>query len=410
MSAFENIDSSTNQCSLLNRAGNLSNLWFNVPSAISVSSPSALANMFASGNGTLTTFSQAIAGLATTDLQNTILTSSEIKPQSTATLQQFLSGGGVANSNVNHSILSNVLLGGAGQGASASSGNSSIVDNFFISSVGSAAAYTFSTPEAPLLSGSAFGDIVNKLIAKKLLISQDDLFNPSDFSGSPVAGSESLMYLMSLDVSTDKRGSPQITNTQQARIYTLQATNLRFLGAWLAEYCFYRSRYQYLLSLYFSVYTEAPYSAPNLTTSSVAKLFTGKAASNPAPNQYTNTTLLQTEYLRCLIFHMACLNTRMVDMRTLLGAISTYYSSAQTAIQTIINSGDLPGSDAELVKKISLLNESATQVQSYLTDVDFKKSVAEYNLEKNRYSNILLSFYAFLNIVAVAVIIQVSKN
>ena len=80
MSAFENIDSSTNQCSLLNRAGNLSNLWFNVPSAISVSSPSALANMFASGNGTLTTFSQAIAGLATTDLQNTILTSSEIKP------------------------------------------------------------------------------------------------------------------------------------------------------------------------------------------------------------------------------------------------------------------------------------------------------------------------------------------
>jgi hypothetical protein len=369
--------------------------------------------MFKTGNGTLTTFSQAIAGLAPTDLQNTILTSSEIKPQSTATLQQFLSGGGVANSNANHSILSNVLLGGAGQGVSAASGKSSIVDNFFIGSAGgpsSAAAYTFSTPDAPLLSGSAFSDVVTKLIAKKLLISQDDLFNPSDFSGSPVAGSESLMYLMSLDVSTDKRGSPQITNTQQVRIYTLQATNLKFLGAWLAEYCFYRSRYQYLLSLYFSVYTEAPYAAPNLTTSTVAKLFTGKANSNPAPNQYTNTTLLQTEYLRCLIFHMACLNTRMVDMRTLLGAVSTYYSSAQTAIQTIINSSDLPGSDAELVKKISLLNESATQVQSYMTDVDFKKSVAEYNLEKNRYSNILLSFYAFLNIVAVAVIIQVSKN
>ena len=106
---------------------------------------------------------------------------------------------------------------------------------------------------------------------------------------------------------------------------------------------------------------------------------------------------------------MACMNTRMVDMRNLLGAVSTYYSSSQTAIQTIINSGDLPGSDADLVKKITLLNESATTVQNYMTDLDFKQSVAQYNLEKNRYSNILLSFYAFLNIVAVAVIIQVSK-
>jgi hypothetical protein len=45
-----------------------------------------------------------------------------------------------------------------------------------------------------------------------------------------------------------------------------------------------------------------------------------------------------------------------------------------------------------------------------MTERDFHHGVMEYNAEKNRYSNILLGLYAFLNISAVAMIIQLSRS
>ena len=107
---------------------------------------------------------------------------------------------------------------------------------------------------------------------------------------------------------------------------------------------------------------------------------------------------------------MACLNTRMVDMRLLLGKISEYYSEVQTTIQNAVNSEITLGSNKDLTEKITILNDSAANVQKYITERDFRQGVMDYNLEKNRYANILLGLYAFLNILAVAVIIQIKQS
>jgi hypothetical protein len=166
-----------------------------------------------------------------------------------------------------------------------------------------------------------------------------------------------------------------------------------------------------MLKKYFQIYTTQPYDTPNLTTNStLAKLFAGAGS---GPNQYTESTkaaLPQSEYLRCLVYHLACLNTRMVDMRLLLGKISEYYSDVQTTIQAAVNSDTTMGSNKDLVSKITILNDSAANVQKYITEKDFRQGVMDYNLEKNRYANILLGLYAFLNILAVAVIVQIKQS
>jgi hypothetical protein len=100
----------------------------------------------------------------------------------------------------------------------------------------------------------------------------------------------------------------------------------------------------------------------------------------------------------------------MVDMRTLLGKIGIYYSTVQTLIQNNINTRGEPGSNKDLIDRVTVLNDSAVKTQKYLTEQDFHKGVMEYNLEKNRYSNILLSFYAFLNIAALATVFQLART
>jgi hypothetical protein len=107
---------------------------------------------------------------------------------------------------------------------------------------------------------------------------------------------------------------------------------------------------------------------------------------------------------------MACLNTRMTDMRNLLAAINTYYNGVFTLIQTNINSGDVPGGNAALTATIASLQGSADTANKYLTQQDFSKKVMEYNSEKNRYSNILLGLYAFLNIAALATVFHLARS
>ena len=107
---------------------------------------------------------------------------------------------------------------------------------------------------------------------------------------------------------------------------------------------------------------------------------------------------------------MACLNTRMTDMRALLGQISAYYNGVFQAIQAAINDGSVTGSNADLINKINALNDSAAKAQEYLHDRDFHQGVMEYNSSKNTYANILLGLYAFLNISAVAVILHMYNN
>lgn len=424
MPALEN-KSTVDQCEKLNK-NSFPNLWFDS------ASPDVTAIPLIVADGVLNTFSSAISQLSSTQLDANIL----LNPSTTSTfsLEQFLSGGGVTRASGNFSKLGNVLLYTTMSQGSSGKSFQSLVDNYFVPKMGSTP-YTYSTTSNPKLTatmmwatsdrealnnGGSPTSILGTLIANRLMLSEREVYNPSDFDPNlalPPANTESLMYLQSIAnsspgaTSTTASGNTkiEITEDQNARRTTLEARNLRFFGAWLAEYCYYRSRYNWLMKKYFEIYTTQPYAAPNLTTNStLAKLFAGQG---PGPNQYEKANpLSQADYLRCLVYHLACLNTRMVDMRLLLGKISEYYSDVQTTIQAAVNSDRTLGSNKDLVNKITILNDSAANVQKYITERDFRQGVMDYNMEKNRYANILLSLYAFLNILAVAVIVQIKQS
>jgi hypothetical protein len=426
MPAVEN-RSTVDQCEKLNKTS-FPNLWFDN------ATPDATAIPLIAAGGVLNTFSSAISQLSSTQLDANIL----LNPSMTSTfsLEQFLAGGGVTSASGDFRKLGNVLLSvGVAQGTSSRT-YQSIVDNYFVPKLGSTP-YTYSTTSNPKLTasmlwvpsdsvalqnGSSATSILGTLIANRLLLSEKEVYNPSDFDPTlaiPAANTESLMYLQSIAnysagaTSTTAAGTTTttITQDQQVRRTTLEARNLRFFGAWLAEYCYYRSRYNWLLKKYFQIYTTQPYAPPNITTNStLAKIFAGPGS---GPNQYTEVTkaaLPQSEYLRCLVYHLACLNTRMVDMRFLLGKISEYYGDVQTTIQAAVNSDTTLGSNKDLTDKLTILNDSAANVQNYITERDFRQGVMDYNSEKNRYANILLGLYAFLNILAVAVIVQIRQS
>ena len=427
-------DSTKNHCDMLNKS-QFPGLWFDTTVEDSVAIP-AIAN-----DGKLMKFSDAIQGLSEQQLALNVLGTIPTAATPYA-LVQFLAGQGAPNEGTaSYTQMKSVLLSLRGvSGGSGSSGVSyqSIVDNYFVGSGAlSADAYTFSSPGAPLISPTMFWtptdatkvggngqpvSILGNLINNGLLLSEKELYNPTDFDPTldlPPADTESLMYLMSLNdagaslKSSTKDGvtTTTITQSQKQRKATLEARNLRFFGAWVIEYCFYRSRYEWLLKKYFKVYTASPYTPPNLSTDKVmAELFSGLKAQNPAPNQYSSVNVSQAELLRCIVFHLACLNTRMTDMRILLGNISEYYGAVQADIQAAINNNEMKGSNTDLTSKITMLNDSAAKMQNYLTEKDFREGVMQYNLEKNRYANILLGFYAFLNIVAVAMIVQIRHS
>jgi len=97
-------------------------------------------------------------------------------------------------------------------------------------------------------------------------------------------------------------------------------------------------------------------------------------------------------------------------MRTLLSKINMYYNGVFTDIQENINSTTAVGSNTKLRETITALQTSATKANTYLTETDFAQEAMNYNSEKNRYSNILLGLYAFLNIAALATVFQLARN
>ena len=107
---------------------------------------------------------------------------------------------------------------------------------------------------------------------------------------------------------------------------------------------------------------------------------------------------------------MACLNTRIQDMQRILSAINTYYSTVFTTLQSTLNDADVPGSNKKLTQTITALQASANDATGYLAQADFQKAAMEYNSEKNRYANILLGLYAFLNIAALATVFQLARS
>jgi len=358
-------------CSILNSAG-LPTIWLNPTTDYNTAFP----NIFSSGN--LIKYKVAIASASTT-----VPVLATPSPSSTYRLIQFLSGGGVAASPAN------VTVGGVKMAKT-------IVNDYFEVAMG--AAYTYSTPETPIMSDSDINSVRDQLVTDGYLLSSAELFDPAQFgaSASITANKECLVYLYATEENVNK----QLTPEQAARKTLLEVRNLKFFGSFLMEYCFYRTRYDILLKKYFTLYTQA-----STTTISASLSVFGTGAPTPESNPYS-----QSDYLSGLAFHMACINTRLTDMRRLLSSITSYYQGIFTQIQTAINSSNLPGSNQELTNTILALNDSAKDIQSYMTESDFKKGVMEYNSQKNRYANVLLALYAFLNIAAIATVMQIAQS
>jgi hypothetical protein len=340
-------------------------------------------------------------------------------PSSTSTfrLVQFLSRGGVAAADTtkNYSQLSDVLLGNG-------STVESIVDTYITGTEKGLRKtnYTYSTPTSVLLTDANIwtpGDdvaeprvsLVGMLIKSGYLLSANQLFTQSQLvegAARPATDTESLVYLYSQD-----QGTTGLTAAQRTRKNMLEATNLRFFGAFLVEYCYYRTRYEWLLAKYFTVYKTPTDGVNGFTISThangVLPLFS--LTRGTGDNQYEGAQPSQEAMLKALAYQMACLSTRMTDMRRLLGGINTYYNGVFSAIQNNINS-DTVGSNSELTQTILALQSSANTANGYLSQTEFTKSVMEYNSEKNRYSNILLGLYAFLNIAALATVFQLARG
>jgi hypothetical protein len=384
----------TDPCGLLNQIGIGSNLWLGTLPTATYTGTTLTSNSLVSAPGVLQTFGGLI-GATGADLSINVLSAAGASSTSSARLVKFLKVNGV---------LSNVLL--------KNSTYKSIVDNYFIGSGASpltAASYTYSTSSSTLLTDNILSSVRDKLLADAYLLTQEQIFKISDFgTTSPAAGSESLVYLYNLQQSSQTA----LTAGQTARLNDLESKNLRFFGAFLCEYCFYKTRYDLLLSNFFTTYASTnPYvgQSPN---SFIGSLSTG---SGPATDNLkyapdANGKITQSDYLKILGYHLACLNTRLTDMRRLLASINTYYSSVFTNLQTAINDQVTIGSTTKLQNTISALQASANDASGYLAQTDFNKAAMEYNSEKNRYANILLGLYAFLNIAALATVFQLART
>ena len=374
--------------------------------------------------GTPVRYVDSLAGVTMT---GAILASSE--PTSKFRLVQFLSGASVASMSSVSSMGSTVSSPGGDGPVSAgaqvystlgavvlrtqSGQYEGIIDNYIAPFSANYAKPTFTASRSSFLTDSQFwtpSDIVNgvpvsspisvlgKLIKAGHLLSEAQVYTPSQLAADatqPSVGSESLIYLYNLAQKT------KLSPAQQGLQSTLEATNLRFFGAFMAEYCFYRTRYDWLLTKFFSVYSIPTIGAGAYTTS---------LSTTASPALSASVSLSQPEYINGLMYQMACLNTRLSDMRTLLSKINAYYNGVFTEIQTNINSSTAVGSNKKLTETITALQTSATKANTYLAETDFAQEAMNYNSEKNRYSNILLGLYAFLNIAALATVFQLARS
>jgi hypothetical protein len=314
-------------------------------------------------------------------------------------LLQFLSGGGVGASTisgVDYTKLKNVLLG-------TPTAPKFIIDDYVAVAGRAETSYSYSTTNSPQLTDAHIQSIIEALQTDNFLLKETDIYTETNFgTTAPTANTASLLYLYKQDQEN------KITSDEQTRKTLLETRNLRFFGAFLAEYCFYRTRYQFLLKTYFRVYTSWEIKAASGANESW--LFSGAGTGTQIGlNQYTGASITQENMISALSYHMAIINTRMTDMRRILSAINTLYNTIFTKIQTKINDLGTYGSNKYLEDTINTLKVSAEESKEYLNEAQFKQGLMEYTSEKNRYSNMLLGVYAFLNISALAIIFHLYK-
>ena len=278
------------------------------------------------------------------------------------------------------------------------SGKQSIVKDYLGYPTGTYATdfYTYGTAR-PFRSLAAK---VTEIITAGDLCASNDIYNPTVYSANTPIQNLSLTTLYQTLATSNLDAS--IVTSMRNRIDLLQNKNNMFYSFFVYEYCYYNTMYNTILSQYFSEYTSTSPSG-RLPNMDLLKNSAGTVCSLAANS---NDQAIRLDALSLLL---ARVNSRLTDMRNLLSAIQNYYSGSLQSMQTTLNTAALLGSDMHAQDKVVLLRDQSIKVKQAKDESTFREEILEYTSEKNRYSNILLGIYAFLNIAIIGVIFAIKE-
>jgi len=230
------------------------------------------------------------------------------------------------------------------------------------------------------------------------IISSGDLCASNDIYSSTVYSGSNSIPGLSLTSNLD----PNIVTSIQNQIDLLQNKNKMFYSFFVYEYCYYNTMYNTLLTQFFDEYS-SPTPSSRLANIANLKDSSGNVCST------TGSAAEQAKRLDALLIVLARVNSRLTDMRNLLSALQNYYSVSLQTMQRTLNSSGILGSDSDAQAKVTALKNQSAGVEQAKDDSSFRKGIMEYTSEKNRYSNILLGIYAFLNLAIIGVIFAIKE-
>ena len=242
--------------------------------------------------------------------------------------------------------------------------------------------------------------VLTKIISAHDLCSSNDIYSSTPFTGSSSIPGLSLTTLYNIRATSNL--NPQDLAAVNSNIDRYEHKNKMFYSTFVFEYCYYNTMYSTLLQQYFNEYTS------NAPTSRLGNITLLKDSAGNACTTAT-TSAAQASRLDGIVVALAQVNSRMTDMRNLLTAIQNYYSTAVQQFQTTLNGGGNMGSDTDAENKVTLLRTQSLNVQAAKDESVIRQGIMEYTSEKNRYANILLGIYAFLNIAVIAVIFNIKE-
>ncbi len=238
---------------------------------------------------------------------------------------------------------------------------------------------------------------VTAIVTAGDLCGSNEIYNSTTYTGANI-GSLSLAALYQTLAGSN---SDATKISLQSNIDRLQNKNKTFFSFFVYEYCYYNTMYTKLVEEYFNEYSSR--SNASLSNISFLKDSAGTAAATGS------TAAQQASRMEGIVITMSRVNSRLTDMRNLLVAINGYYSTSLQSLQGILNANSNRGSDAEVEAQIVALRNQVTSSLNAQDQTAFRQGIVEYTNEKNRYSNILLGIYAFLNIAIIAVIFNIKE-
>jgi hypothetical protein len=244
------------------------------------------------------------------------------------------------------------------------------------------------------------GKVVTDLIKVGDLCSSNDIYSITQYNGTNAPNLSLTTLYRTLDASNVSVGDKVPI---KAQIDVLQNKNKMFYSFFVYEYCYYNTMYTTLINEFFNEYKNSSYPTNILNIGNLKD--SQGATAGPG-----STATAQATRLDSIAITMARVNSRLIDMRALLSAIQNYYSAALQNYQETLNADtNNLGSDMNVQDNVTYLHNQAPHVEHAKDQSHFRQGIMEYTSEKNRYSNILLGIYAFLNIAIVAVIFNIKE-